>query len=139
MKLELKKQTLEYKQEIKQSESKSGSVVAELHEQISDTLQELEKAKLESKTLQDELQKSKLRVSTADISQSKASDKVASGMPDLNKMVEAARHMKLAELQYVHYQIFSMLNSSYKMPTMQQPAMYPPGPQMPPYYPYHMH
>ena len=120
MRLELQKQSLEHKQEMKQIESKKAATISELQAQITEALREEEKLKAESSRLRQELETHKKpMIETA---------KAGTLLPPVNdpgKLVEAAKGMKLAELQYVQYQIYSMLNSMYKM--------YPPQPG---YYPY---
>eukprot|EP01022_Parablepharisma_sp_SALTPOND_P031621 TRINITY_DN809_c1_g1_i2.p4 TRINITY_DN809_c1_g1~~TRINITY_DN809_c1_g1_i2.p4 ORF type:complete len:151 (+),score=23.08 TRINITY_DN809_c1_g1_i2:357-809(+) len=117
MRLELQKQTLECKQEMKQVENKGAATVAELQEQLNETLQEEEKLKALNDSLREEVETRK----KAAAGHSKANPKAP--VIDPEKLLEAAKNMEVGKLQYMQYQIYLMLNGMYKM--YPQPGYYP--------------
>lgn len=139
MRLELQKQKLEFEQEAKRAASKGKELEGELQAQCAEALQTRDKMSEENKALKEALQASKEKC------KEQPGEYAAAGKPSEKQTVEwgrflqAAQHMKPAELQYVHYQISSMLanaaKTSYKVPA----PMYMSAPQMPaPYYQYQM-
>ncbi len=114
MRLVLQNQTLEHKNELKQVENKKSTTVAELQSQINEALQEISKLKEQNAALKEEVKSCKKAASEA-VFPEKTAHKEMGPLSDPSKLVEAARNMKLAEIQYVHYQVYNMLNSMYKM------------------------
>ena len=113
MRLEIQRQKLMFTEEAKNLEDNNKENAVKLEQEINKVINERTALKAEQKSLKTELEM---------IKKQKKADEGAK--IDAQKLMSAAVGLKPAQLQFIHYQIYQMLNKGYKPFQFVQPGYY---------------